>query len=111
MIISDLFYRNQSIFVMFHRLKQETNVYKFASFILILGLSAGCSTVADTDMVTSSTSAEIGYPSQFIQKNAAETVKGSGKSVTKVASKTRPSRAPFICTPAGFGKTSKCFAR
>ncbi|WP_245581927.1 hypothetical protein [Phyllobacterium phragmitis] len=67
--------------------------------------------------VTSSVSTQVGYPSvSLTQKKPAQRgniVKKSSPKLAspKLASNGHLGRAPYICTPSGFGKTSRCFLR
>jgi hypothetical protein len=59
-----------------------------------------------------SASIELGYPTDL---KAADTKKKTIKSrntiSTKIVKASYFGRAPYICTPSGFGRTSMCFAR
>ncbi len=87
------------------------NSLKVASIALIAGICIGCSSMPDTDVITTSISAEPANPAAYsVQKKASKAAKRTRKPVT-LASSSPLGRAPYICTPSGFGRKAQCYAR
>lgn len=88
-----------------------------AGAAMMLAATAGCSTIADTNVKTASFSAKTSYaylvpttkPKARIV--AVKPKPAATKDVTKVASAASFGSAPYICTPSGFGHLARCFAR
>ncbi len=79
--------------------------------VIATGASA-CTTAPDTSATTSSVANVAGYP-DFIARNKSlaqrnETIKAEPASFS---GNPYLGRAPYICTPSGFGRTSSCFLR
>ncbi|MFC6488397.1 hypothetical protein [Nitratireductor sp. GCM10026969] len=87
-----------------------------ATFIvpaICLSMLAGCAAMPDTTM-TSSVSVEAEESAAAPAPQLKKTVrhkKSAGQPAVKVASARYLGRAPYICTPSGFGRTSSCFLR
>lgn len=79
--------------------------------VLVL-LVSGCVFTPDRATV-SSVSTETHYPNISVRKGKTpalqKTIKGTLP--VKMASYSFLGRAPYICTPSGFGRTSSCFLR
>jgi hypothetical protein len=67
-------------------------------------LFAGCTSSQIVAQQTTSTAVKSGYPKLSEGK-------GAGFQSKKVVNSTYHGRAPYICTPSGFGRTSGCFQR
>lgn len=67
-------------------------------------LVSGCTSVPMAGQQTAYTTVKAGYPTL-------PQGKGAGLPAKKVANTVYHGRAPHICTPSGFGRTSGCFAR
>ncbi|TIS57145.1 MAG: hypothetical protein E5W82_16940 [Mesorhizobium sp.] len=76
-------------------------------------LVSGCAMVPGKAVTVSSTSTESGYPdmSGSERKTMAPEKAIKGTLPIRVASHSFLGRAPYICTPSGFGRTSGCFLR
>ena len=75
-------------------------------------LTSGCVMMPDTMATVSSVSTVSGYPEMSINKRQAASDKTSkGTVLAKPVSHSYLGRAPWICTPSGFGRTSGCFLR
>ncbi|MDZ5698801.1 hypothetical protein [Chelativorans sp. M5D2P16] len=85
-----------------------------ATFIvpaICLNMLAGCAAMPDTTMTSSvSVEAEESAPAPQLKKTVRHK-KSAGQPSVKVASARYLGRAPYICTPSGFGRTSSCFLR
>jgi hypothetical protein len=73
-------------------------------------LTSGCVMMPDTMASVSSVSTVSGYPEISINKRKAAPDKASNL-LPKPVSHSYLGRAPYICTPSGFGRTSGCFVR
>jgi hypothetical protein len=85
--------------------------YTLAASAIAL-LISGC--VAAPDRATvSSVSTETHYPNISVRKGKAPAFQKTTKETlpVKVANYNFIGRAPYICTPSGFGRTSSCFLR
>ena len=79
---------------------------------VIIAATAGCTSSPDTTATTSSVSNVAGYPGLLIEKKPAIREKADKKVLpVKLSGDVYPGRAPYICTPSGFGQTSTCFLR
>ncbi|CAN7281447.1 hypothetical protein LJR231_001339 [Phyllobacterium sp. LjRoot231] len=59
-----------------------------------------------------SASLDLGYPSDLKAGGTKKKItKGRSTISTKIIKASYLGRAPYICTPSGFGRTSRCFAR
>jgi len=59
-----------------------------------------------------SASLDLGYPSDLKAGDTKKKItKGRNSISAKVIRVSYLGRAPYICTPSGFGRTSRCFAR
>lgn len=59
-----------------------------------------------------SASIELGYPSDMKAADTKKKVIKSRKAISaNIVKASYLGRAPYICTPSGFGRTSRCFAR
>ncbi|WP_153020309.1 hypothetical protein [Paramesorhizobium deserti] len=95
----------------------QNQVGKFRKSTVLVGLAvalnllAGCSVMPDSTLTTSSVS-QVGYPGvSLARKKPAQSRKVIKKASFKPAGRSYLGRAPYICTPSGFGKTSRCFLR
>ncbi|MBB4188586.1 hypothetical protein [Sinorhizobium terangae] len=79
-------------------------------FALLLATAvSGCSATPDQSIRTSSLTRQVGYPALSNKPVASKQI------VVQQAAKLERAaflgRAPYICTPSGFGSTSRCFLR
>jgi hypothetical protein len=81
----------------------------FAAFLAVA--AAGCSASSGIGSAAPSASAKVGYPGVQIARTAVEPKKAVARSTFSATKSAYLGRAPYICTPSGFGRTSKCFAR
>lgn len=74
---------------------------------------SGCAMTPDRAATSSFVAAESGYPEMAPTKRKMVRPEKVIKSTlpAKVASYSFLGRAPYICTPSGFGRTSGCFLR
>lgn len=78
--------------------------------LLVAATASACSAVTDRDIQTASVTKEVGYPVSASEQPA--TKRGTvTQKPTKVDRTAYLGRAPYICTPSGFGSTSRCFLR
>lgn len=85
--------------------------YTLTASAIVL-LISGC--VSEPDRATvSSVSTETHYPNIAVRKGKAPAFQKTTKETlpVKVANYSFIGRAPYICTPSGFGRTSSCFLR
>ncbi|WP_173934818.1 hypothetical protein [Chelativorans sp. Marseille-P2723] len=79
-------------------------------------LIQGCAAMPDTTITTAALNVEAGYANTQPAGKAAA-VAAKAVKVAKVAKASNVSataylgKAPYICTPSGFGRTSSCFLR
>ena len=78
----------------------------------IVLLISGCVSAPDRATV-SSVSTETHYPNISVRKGKAPAFEKTTKETlpVKMANYSFLGRAPYICTPSGFGRTSSCFLR
>lgn len=78
--------------------------------VLLAATLAGCSTTTDQDIKTASLTKQVGYavPEKKPARNKQIAVT---ERAVKLVRTTYLGRAPYICTPSGFGRTSSCFLR
>lgn len=81
------------------------------SLALIAVLPSGCAVLSSSTTALSGSN-QVGYPRITIDEKTTTSGKKS-KSVlpAKLMSNNYLGRAPYICTPSGFGRTSGCFLR
>jgi hypothetical protein len=83
-----------------------------ARCILALSLAAmvsGCSSTSVERIETSSVTRQVGYAAP--SKTLAPNKQAATQRAVKLVRESYLGRAPYICTPSGFGKTSRCFLR
>ncbi len=78
--------------------------------LLVAATASACAAVADQSIQTSSLTKEIGYPVSTSEPLAAKRVAVTQNAI-KLERTAYLGRAPYICTPSGFGTTSRCFLR
>lgn len=81
------------------------------SVAMLSFITFGCSTASDVAAVSPTAATKVGYPSKLLPKTTVATKKATGRTPVRVAGNVYLGRAPYICSPSGFGMTSKCFAR
>jgi len=92
--------------------RASTKPLLMAGITLVLGLAAGCAKMDIDDALTSSISpGSASTRPVAVERKADHAELFREKPAVKVASNTYLGRAPYICTPSGFGRTSTCFAR
>lgn len=91
-------------------LGNRSTVVRSILALLIAATASACSAVADQSIQTSSVTKEIGYPVSTGEPLAAKRTAVTQKT-TKLERTAYLGRAPYICTPSGFGSTSRCFLR
>jgi hypothetical protein len=101
----------------FHEDRRNTSFGKSISLACVafsMMFAAGCSNMSDRDVVTSSFGVKAVHaysaPAAKQQVKAQPKLGAKQASVRKVSSRYL-GRAPYICSPSGFGRTSRCFAR
>jgi hypothetical protein len=77
--------------------------------VLLAAAAAGCSYTPDQGIVTSSLTNQVGYSTP--SKGIAQGKQAATQRTVKLVRTTYLGRAPYICTPSGFGSTSRCFLR
>ncbi|WP_331372403.1 hypothetical protein [Sinorhizobium chiapasense] len=78
-------------------------------FALFLAAAvSGCSATPDQSIRTSSLTRQVGYSALSKPAAAKQVVVQRAAKLERAA---YLGRAPFICTPSGFGSTSRCFLR
>ncbi|TCN33174.1 hypothetical protein [Sinorhizobium americanum] len=86
------------------------NVVRCALAVLLAATLTGCSTTADQSIKTASLTKEVGYAVPAKKTARIKPVIATQRAA-KVVRTTYLGRAPYICTPSGFGRTSSCFLR
>nr|WP_051000058.1 hypothetical protein [Sinorhizobium fredii] len=78
--------------------------------VLLAAALAGCSATTDKNIKTASLTKQVGYalPEKKPARNKRIAVT---EQTVKLVRTTYLGRAPYICTPSGFGRTSSCFLR
>ena len=91
----------------------SNTIQKVALASIAIIMLAGCVMAPERGMTVSSISTGSGYPDiSILKRNRAAPEKVTrSKLPIKVASYGFLGRAPYICTPSGFGRTSGCFLR
>ncbi|AZN98271.1 hypothetical protein EJ066_14420 [Mesorhizobium sp. M9A.F.Ca.ET.002.03.1.2] len=86
---------------------------RYSIILAITIFSSGCVAVTDRSTEVSSISMESDEPDKSVKKGKPTAPLKITKSrlATRVASYGFLGRAPYICTPSGFGRTSGCFLR
>jgi hypothetical protein len=75
-------------------------------------LAAGCARLPDKTVVASSISTQFGYPGKLTEKRTTASAAKSKRTLpVRLAGSGYIGKAPYICTPSGFGRTSDCFLR
>jgi hypothetical protein len=78
----------------------------------IAALTSGCATVPVSTATVPSASTKSGYPVGSIDKRSTTDDRRSKKTMhARFVSDGYLGRAPYICSPSGFGRTSSCFLR
>ncbi|WP_018238382.1 hypothetical protein [Ensifer sp. BR816] len=85
-------------------------VARCALAVLLAATLAGCSATADRSVKTASPTKQVGYavPGKKPARNKQIAVT---QRAVKLVRTSYLGRAPYICTPSGFGRTSSCFLR
>jgi hypothetical protein len=91
----------------------SNSLLKVALASVAVSMLSGCVMVPDRTATVSSISTGSGYPHMFTDRGKAAAPEKVIKRTLpiKVASYSFLGRAPYICTPSGFGRTSGCFLR
>lgn len=112
-------FNNNRIIVRYFSLKKgecegnARNASAVLKVILAIALAVLASTIAPiTTASAQSAAVEIGYPAG-LKASAANKRLANGKTSNsrKIMKVSYLGRAPYICTPSGFGRTSRCFER
>ncbi|THK35849.1 hypothetical protein EHS39_22385 [Ensifer sp. MPMI2T] len=83
------------------------NIVRGVFALLLAAAVSGCSVMPDQSIRTSSLTRQVGYPA--LSKRPAKQV--VVQRAAKLERAAYLGRAPYICTPSGFGSTSRCFLR
>ena len=90
----------------------------FRKHFLVAPLAAaailsGCMAVPDGGIRTSSLSGRAGYAGGSVAAVSEKASRKAGRQATlpKAASYGSLGNAPYVCTPSGFGRTSRCHLR
>ncbi|AFL49929.1 hypothetical protein ABIE78_004288 [Sinorhizobium fredii] len=85
-------------------------VVRCAFAVLVAATLTGCSATTDQSIKTASLNKQVGYavPGKKPVRNKQVAVT---QRAVKLVRTTYLGRAPYICTPSGFGRTSSCFLR
>jgi hypothetical protein len=107
--------RNELIEVFFSTLASEISRVPLRAALVSVAITmlSGCVLAPERTATTSFVSTVSGYPDMATSKRKmARPEKVIKRTLpTKVASYSFLGRAPYICTPSGFGRTSGCFLR
>ncbi|WP_027997387.1 hypothetical protein [Sinorhizobium arboris] len=76
--------------------------------VMLAAAACGCSTAISQE-TTASITREVGYP--VPEKKIVRDKKVARQKAPKPVRSAFLGRAPYICTPSGFGSTSRCFLR
>lgn len=76
--------------------------------VMVAAATWGCSSTVSQE-TTSSITREVGYP--MPEKRPAPAKQAVTQKPAKLVRSAYLGRAPYICTPSGFGSTSRCFLR
>ena len=76
--------------------------------VMLAAAAWGCSSTV-TEETTASITREVGYPSP--ERKPALGKQAVTQKTPKLVRSAYLGRAPYICTPSGFGSTSRCFLR
>lgn len=87
--------------------RNDAGQYIFALFLA--AMVSGCSSTTVERVETSSVTRQVGYAAP--SKTLAPNKPAATQRAVKLVRDSYLGRAPFICTPSGFGKTSRCFLR
>nr|WP_225169473.1 hypothetical protein [Ensifer sp. IC4062] len=87
----------------------RSNIVRSIFALLLAAAVSGCSATADQSIRTSSLTRQVGYPTLSNKPAAAKQV--VVQRAAKLERGAYLGRAPYICTPSGFGSTSRCFLR
>jgi hypothetical protein len=95
-----------------HKIFASVKMPALAAAVILSSLTLGCSVHPDTEVATSSVISRVGYSAKPLTKTKLVKIQNSTKRpVMKASSSRYLGRAPYICSPSGFGRTSTCFAR
>ncbi|AWI60422.1 hypothetical protein [Sinorhizobium fredii] len=78
--------------------------------VLLAATLAGCSATTDKSIKTASLTKQVGYALPEKKPARNKQVAATQRAV-KLVRTTYLGRAPYVCTPSGFGRTSSCFLR
>jgi hypothetical protein len=106
---------NENSFLNVRDAKNKVNNVGFFAAVLtslaIAALASGCTQLSDKTVAASFVSAGSGYPTVPIEKRVVPARKSKRVLPATLTSSSYLGRAPYICTPSGFGRTSGCFLR
>lgn len=85
------------------------NLVRSVFALLLSAAVSGCSVTPDQSIRTSSLTRHVGYPALSNKSVAAKQI--VVQRAAKLERAAYLGRAPHICTPSGFGSTSRCFLR
>ncbi len=85
-------------------------VVRCAVAVLLAVALTGCSTTTDRSVKTASLIKQVGYAVPGKKPATNKQIAVTQRAV-KLVRTTYLGRAPYICTPSGFGRTSNCFLR
>jgi hypothetical protein len=78
--------------------------------VLVAATLAGCSATTDRSVKTASLSKQVGYAVPTKKTARSKPIAVTQRAI-KLVRTSYLGRAPYICTPSGFGRTSSCFLR
>ncbi|MDK1385679.1 hypothetical protein QN224_09710 [Sinorhizobium sp. 8-89] len=87
----------------------RSNIVRGVFALLLAAAVSGCSVTPDQSIRTSSLTRQVGYPALNNKRVAAKPV--VVQRAVKLERAAYLGRATYICTPSGFGSTSRCFLR
>ncbi|WEX90596.1 hypothetical protein PZN02_004148 [Sinorhizobium garamanticum] len=87
----------------------RSNIVRSVFALLLAAAVSGCSAMPDQSIHTSSLTRQVGYAESSNKPVATKQV--VVQRPAKLERAAYLGRAPYICTPSGFGSTSRCFLR
>jgi hypothetical protein len=93
------------------RIKCGSNLLNLMVTAAIAVALSSCTAAQTKVAALNSTSTEFGYPNPVPQSPAKKTASSSKVISRTVVTATYLGRAPYICTPSGFGRKPSCFTR
>ncbi|MDQ0323388.1 hypothetical protein QO002_005594 [Pararhizobium capsulatum DSM 1112] len=94
------------------RISPKFNIAKSMGMVALVVAVSSCTTTPTKIATKESHYIAVGYPNPVKQKVSTTKMVNGTKVVSQTAiTVTYLGRAPYICTPSGFGRKSSCFAR